>query len=372
MSVNENWYHIDQIEQLDSPALIVYPARVRHNIFKLISMIGSASKIRPHVKTSKAKETVLLMMEAGIQKFKCATIAEAEMLGICEAPDVLLAYQPTITKLVRFINLIKKYPSTSYACLVDNIHSAIEFSKVADAEDVVIPVYIDLNVGMNRTGIVPGQAAIDLFESIRKMSGLIMLGFHAYDGHINDVDYEIRLQKCNSIFEGVEELRDSLKAKGFDLPLLIAGGSPTCQIHSGRENVEVSPGTFVFWDKGYAENIPEQDFLFAALVVTRVISLPTDDKICIDLGYKSIASENDLHKRVFFLNAPELVPFSHSEEHMVLDAGINNGFKIGDVLFALPIHICPTVALYSHAIIINNKKINGKWKIIARDREIVF
>ena len=100
--------------------------------------------------------------------------------------------------------------------------------------------------------------------------------------------------------------------------------------------------------------------------------MPTKDKICIDLGYKSIASENELQRRVFFLNAPHLKPIAHSEEHMVIEAGINHGFKIGDVLYALPVHICPTVALYSHAVIVNDNKIDGKWKIIARDREILF
>lgn len=372
MNLNENWYQIEQVDQLDSPALIVYPAKVKENIRLLKSMIGSASKLRPHVKTSKTKEAVLLMMEQGIQKFKCATIAEAEMLGICGAKDVLLAYQATETKLHRFINLIKNYRSTNYSCLVDNFQSATLVSKTAVAEDEIISVYIDLNVGMNRTGIKPGQEAIDLFEEIEKMPHLNLLGFHAYDGHINDTDFEKRKQVCNSCFVEVENLRETLQSKGFSLPLLIAGGSPTCQIHSQRENVEVSPGTFIFWDKGYAQNIPEQHFLFAALVVTRVISLPTKDKICIDLGYKSIASENELQRRVFFLNAPHLKPISHSEEHMVIEAGINHGFKIGDTLFALPIHICPTVALYSNAVSVTDNRIDGKWEIVARDRAIHF
>ncbi len=83
--------------------------------------------------------------------------------------------------------------------------------------------------------------------------------------------------------------------------------------------------------------------MYAALVLTRIISLPDETKICIDLGYKSIASENELQYRVFFLKAPYLKPVSQSEEHMVLDAGKGHGFNIGDVLYALPVHICPTV-----------------------------
>ncbi len=110
MKSENTWYEIENIEDVDSPALLIYSDRVKHNIDLAISMIGNASRLRPHVKTHKAKEPTLLMMKAGITKFKCATIAEAEMLGMCNAADVLLAYQPLGPKLNRFIALIKKYP----------------------------------------------------------------------------------------------------------------------------------------------------------------------------------------------------------------------------------------------------------------------
>jgi D-serine deaminase-like pyridoxal phosphate-dependent protein len=372
MKLNENWYEFRQSGQIDSPALVVYLQRVKENIRVLKSMVDDSSKLRPHIKTSKAKEPVLLMMKEGITKFKCATIAEAEMLAMCGVTDVLVAYQPTETKLQRFIKLIKNYPGTGFSCLVDNFQSATLFSTTAMACNVEIFVYIDLNVGMDRTGITPNKEALDLFEAMIAMPHLKFLGFHAYDGHIRETNFQERKQVCDACFEIVEQLREKIKSKGYDYPLLIAGGSPTFQIHLQRKNVEVSPGTFIFWDKGYADNIPEQNFLFGALVLTRVISLPAKNKICIDLGYKSIASENDLQHRVFILNAPHLKPVSHSEEHMVLDAGAGHGFKIGDILYALPVHICPTVALYKHAVCISHGDVSGKWEITARDREICF
>src|SRR5699024_9497409 len=104
-------------------------------------------------------EGTQLLLEAGIRKFKCATIAEAEMLAMCTAPDVLLAYQPNGPKLQRFVNLIKKYPKTRFSCLIDNQITATEISSIAGANHMTIDVYIDLNVGMNRTGIIPEKAA---------------------------------------------------------------------------------------------------------------------------------------------------------------------------------------------------------------------
>jgi D-threonine aldolase len=370
MNSQESWYKIEQIKELDSPALIVYPERIKQNILLLKKMVSTTSKIRPHIKTCKARETILLMMNEGITKFKCATIAEAEMLALCKAPDILLAYQPTETKLHRLIQLTRQYSDSNFSCLVDNLQSAQLFSTIAAAENIKLSVYIDLNVGMDRTGINPGSAAVDLFEYISATSDLNLLGFHAYDGHIRASDYQKRTQMCNESFIQLELLRETIESKGYGYPLLIAGGSPSFMIHALRENVEVSPGTFIFWDKGYSDSIPEQKFQCAAVVLTRIISLPTATKICIDLGYKSIASENDLQHRLSFLNAPNLKPVSHSEEHMVLEAGKNHNFKIGDVLYAVPFHICPTVALYQYAVVVDKNKINDRWEIIARNRQI--
>src|SRR3954471_5914632 len=128
---DSNWYLINDIDKLDTPALVIYPGRVQQNITLLKSMIDDVSRLRPHVKTNKCREACMLMIEADITKFKCATIAEAEMLGLCKATDALLAYQPIGQKLERFVKLIKAYPATKYSCLVDNIVAAKHISETA-------------------------------------------------------------------------------------------------------------------------------------------------------------------------------------------------------------------------------------------------
>jgi len=102
-----NWYHINNIETIDSPALIIYKERVQQNIHSLKQM-KDAEHLRPHVKTNKIAEVCKMMLDTGIKKFKCATIADAEMLGSRLAPDVLLVYQPVGPKISRFISFIKK------------------------------------------------------------------------------------------------------------------------------------------------------------------------------------------------------------------------------------------------------------------------
>src|SRR5438270_8875368 len=158
--MNEDWYHINNDNEIDSPALVIYKDRVIQNINTAISMVDPDSYrqwLRPHVKTHKSPDAAKLMLDAGITKFKCATIAESEMLAMVNAKDVLLAYQPVGPKLKRFISLVKKYPATNFSCLADNSGSAIEISTAAEDNNIVIPVYIDVNVGMNRTGILPDK-----------------------------------------------------------------------------------------------------------------------------------------------------------------------------------------------------------------------
>src|SRR5580692_9989485 len=158
MRMSKPWYEIDNIDELDTPALVVYPERVGQNIARAVAMVGDAGRLRPHVKTHKSPAVTRLMLDAGIRKFKCATIAEAEMLALAGAPDVLLAYQPVGPKIKRLIHLIAGYPATKFACLVDNEQVASELAADATARNLCVSVYLDLNVGMNRTGILPASA----------------------------------------------------------------------------------------------------------------------------------------------------------------------------------------------------------------------
>lgn len=368
--VESEWYDIKNADTIDSPSLIIYEDRVIENIRVLTSMIDDVKRLRPHVKTHKSKEAALLMMEAGISKFKCATIAEAEMLAMINAPDVLLAYQPTEPRLQRIIRLIKSYRDTTFSCLVDNYRSANNIAETASKNNLEIPVYIDLNVGMNRTGIAPGNEAIELYQECMSLKGIRPIGLHAYDGHIRMKDFEQRRKKCDEVFRIVEDTQKELGDKGFPKPVIIAGGTPTFPIYAQMKDVECSPGTFIFWDAGYERICPEQPFHAAALVISRIISMPGKNTLCLDLGHKSIAAEKELADRVRFLNAPDLKFSGHSEEHLVAEAPEGHSYKPGDVLYGLPVHICPTVALYEYASIIKNHKVAGEWRIIARDRRI--
>jgi D-threonine aldolase len=366
-----DWYIISNVAGLDTPALVVYPDRVRQNIQRAIEMVGDPARLRPHVKTHKSPQVTRMMLEAGIRQFKCATIAEAEMLALEGAPDVLLAYQPIGPKVERLVALIRKFPNTQFSCLIDNPEAARAMAGVFAAAGLVVPVWLDINVGMDRTGIAPGPAAVHLYREAAESEGIRPVGLHAYDGHIRDSDPTARAQRCDAAFGTLLTLREAI---GDDLTI-IAGGSPTFPIHARRAaEIQCSPGTFVYWDKGYGDQFPDQPFIPAALVVTRVISLRGVTRLCLDLGHKSISAENEITKRVGFLNGPGLTPVGQSEEHLVVESTIESGpsrsFQIGDVFYGVPYHICPTVALYERAFIVENGKVGADWCNIARDRKL--
>ena len=370
--MNTPWYNIQNIHQIDSPALVVYPHLIQKNINRMIEIVGDVNRLRPHIKTHKMAEVVEMQIKNGINKFKCATIAEAEILGHANAVDVLLAYQPVGPKVHRLEQLVSHFPNTKYACLVDDTDAAQYISDVFSSKNKTIEVWLDLDVGQHRTGIFADQRALDLFLFCKKLEGVIPVGFHVYDGHIRDSDFTQRKEISDICFQMVEKLLSTIELLGLEKPRVVAGGSPTFTVHAQRNNVDCSPGTCLLWDYGYHHLLPEQQFNYAALVISRIISKPSDKFLCLDLGHKSIAAEKPF-PRVHFLNLPDAKAISQSEEHLVLDVGDNSKYSVGSVLYGVPIHICPTCALYEKAFVVDESgMVQKEWKVVARDRRITI
>jgi D-serine deaminase-like pyridoxal phosphate-dependent protein len=359
------WYEVSNVAEIDSPALLIFPDRVEENVRRMIAMAGGSQRLCPHVKTHKLAEIVRMQMALGITKFKCATIAEAEMLADCGAPDVLLAYQPVGPKAQRLLQLIKKFPRTSFATIADDAGAIRALSDAAVKAGIKIKMLLDIDCGMHRCGVPAGPGAVELYQLIASLPGLEPSGFHAYDGHIEDTDLALRTKRCSDAFAPLAALRRELS--GLPVPRIVAGGTPTFPIHARRPDVDCSPGTCVLWDTAYGDALPDLDFLHAALLLTRVVSKPGGNRLCLDLGHKSVAAEKP-HPRVTFLNLPDAQAVTHSEEHLVIETSRAAEFSVGDCFYGVPKHVCPTVALHAEAVVVKNGKAESRWKIAARAR----
>lgn len=356
-------------DEIPSPALILRWEAVEENLRRMIERVGSPDRLRPHLKTHKLPQIIARLAELGVTKAKAATIAEAEMAATSGASDVLLAFPAIGPTIPRLVELVRAFPAVQFSALVDDPAALEALGAACHRAGLELPVFVDLDVGMHRTGIAPDDAAAALYTRLARTPGLRPAGLHAYDGHLSQSDLAERTAACDAGFATVVALRDRLRAAGLPVPVIVAGGTPTFPIHARRPDVECSPGTCVLWDAGYAHKVPDLDFVPAAILLTRVISRPGPNRLCLDLGHKAVASEMP-QPRAIFPALPDAKPVVHSEEHLVLETPHGADFPVGTVLGAIPWHICPTVALQSFVHVSHANRVDAVWPVVARTRRL--
>lgn len=364
------WFAIDNIDEIDSPTLVLYEDHLTHNLQQMLKMVdGETDRLRPHVKTNKMPEVVRRMTGLGIRNFKASTIAEAEMVAGQGAESVLIAHQLVGPKIKRFFKLADYFPDTEFSTIVDNTDSAAKLDEEASKQGRKVKFFIDINNGMDRSGVEPGKKLNKLIGEINMYKNLLLNGLHVYDGHHRDKDFTTRKHRVEEGFRDIRTVYEDLK-KTYPHLQIVSGGTPSFTSHLLEKERICSPGTCVFWDWGYDEKLTEQDFKFAVLLVSRVISKPAKGVVTIDLGHKSVAAENPIDRRVKFLNLSGYELVSQSEEHGVLRVEDWENIRVGDVLYGVPYHICPTVNLYDEIPVIRNRRQTGVWEITARKRRI--
>ncbi len=362
-------YPLTDTDSMVSPSLLYFRGHIEHNITLAIEIAGSPDRLRPHIKTHKTIGLVNMQRARGITKFKCATIAEAEMLAMGGVDDILLAYPVVGANIRRIAAFRAVYRNVSLKVIGDDERWLAGLSDACSALNLPVEVMVDVNVGMNRTGI-PVSAVPELYRKMQRMKGIVCAGLHAYDGHIHDSDFEKRITAARTIFEAVTRLRRSLEADGMTVPLVTMGGTPTFPCYARMEGVELSPGTCFLHDRGYADLFPDMPFIPAGLVFTRVIARPTGNTFTLDLGYKGIASDPP-GQRGYILGYPHADPLFQSEEHWVFTANEGAIPDIGDELLVVPTHVCPTSALYPEAIVVEEDGSHREtWPILARTRKL--
>ena len=215
---------------------------------------------------------------------------------------MLLAYQPVGPAVGRLLRLAQTFPGVTFRAVVDDEAAARALSAAFAGAERTIDLLVDLDVGMHRTGIAPEPGAAALPPAGRRCPASLPAGCTPTTATCAIPTWRCGAPRPTRPSPRCATLRDALQADGLPVPRVVVGGTPTLPCHATRDepDLELSPGTVVFWDAGYTAGLPDMDFLSAALVLTRVVSKPGGNRVCLDLGHKAVASEMP-HPRVVLL-----------------------------------------------------------------------
>lgn len=337
-----------------TPAMIVDVSLMNSNIHKMMSkIIPTGVKVRPHLKASKCAFLAYQMTAAGATGGCVATISELEAL-VAEGFDDLLITSPVVgsTPITKLLDLIDS-PSRNSMPRRDKVRIVIDdeanASHIAQQAFLIaadpIPVLIDLDVGLHRTGVQPGEPALSLARHIASLPQLRLIGIQGYDGHVQHIrDPKEREQKCLESMEILTSTADMLRENGFNIEVVTAGGTGTAEICAAVPGItEVQPGSFIFMDTHYRDVLGRYSYANALTVLTTVISKQGPRRVTIDAGLKALTTENGLAECMD-------ARYKHTnlgDEHGCLtwEEGTPD-LKVGDTVEMIPSHIGPTVNLH--------------------------
>lgn len=360
-------YRIHGVENLDTPSLVFYAEKIRENIARIGKLLGGYTRLRPHIKTHKCRQILDMQLAAGISCVKCATPKEVHLAAQAGVRDILLAY-PIVGPLTRHVAAIQRdYPKVVLQVLVDHPEQVEPLAKACTAAGITVGAMADVNSGMNRTGIAAGADVVALVDRIRDTQGLRFAGLHSYGSPPAQGTPEERASVYRRALQTVIDARRTLERKGISVPRVVAGNSLDFELAAQTDGIdEVSPGTWVLWDKGYEGLLPDH-FVYAALVVGRVISRPTATLFAVDAGYKSVSADPAIpHAQVLSVPGSEVV--GRWEEHLLVRlAEPSADPAVGSPVYIVPVHVCSTVNLWDESVVVSGHgEITGRWQIAAR------
>jgi D-serine deaminase-like pyridoxal phosphate-dependent protein len=366
-------YEVGSVEDVMTPALVVYPEIIASNIERTVELLGGdADRWRVHIKTAKLGYTLRMMVESGIRNFKCATTLELLVACQCGAADVLLAYPSIGANARRVREIAEEFPRVRLSVLVESQEQLQQWRGSR------LGVFLDINSGMNRTGLVQshGEEIVRLVRAIGA-GGLEFRGLHYYDGQHREIDERERTIAAHRGYHRLLEIVREIERIGVRVPEVITAGTPTLPCSLSYEGFRaagfvhrISPGTVVYSDASSLAQLPkEYGYRPAVLVLSRVVSHPRAGILTCDAGHKTVSADSGVPTCVV-LRRPGLTPLSPSEEHLPLE--VEGGAAvpaIGEALYLLPRHICPTVNNFDDALLVRNGEIESVEKVSARGRE---
>lgn len=348
------------VEEADTPALLLDLDAAEANLKTMADYFrGRPCKLRPHFKSHKCTTLARRQVELGAVGMTCAKLGEAEVLADAGIKDILIANQ--VVGPVKMKRLVKLARTCTIRVAVDSDVNVRELSDAASAAGVEIGLLVEVDIGMHRCGVAPGERALELARLIQSLPGVRFDGIQAYEGHlVIQSDRQERERLTRRDMQRAIDTRRLIERAGIEVPILSGGGTGTYDVTGVLDGVdEVQVGSYALMDRCYVTI--RLEFKNAMTVLATVISKPEPNRIVLDVGLKGLA--NEFGPPTVLDRPGDEIPYLASEEHVGVNLCGRHPAEIGDKLRLIPSHGCTTCNLYREYIVHRNGRIVDVWSI---------
>jgi D-serine deaminase-like pyridoxal phosphate-dependent protein len=356
-----------RLEQVDTPALILELDAFEYNLRTLADMARGRVRVRAHAKTSKCAEVSKRQMALGAVGVCCQKVAEAEAMVEGGIPDVLVSNEVVgAAKIERLAQLARR---ARIGVCVDDAGNVRDLEAAAQRAGAKLDVFVELEVGMGRCGVAPGEPALALARAVAACANLRFAGLQAYNGRAQHVrSNEDRRALIGKAAAAVRMTRELLVRNGIPCPIVTGAGSGTFmfEVESGAWD-EIQPGSYAFMDADYAKNewaAPLPRFEHALFVLATVMSRSKPERAIVDAGLKASSVDSGMPA---VWRRPGLTYALASDEHGFIDIAPGAAAPaLGDKLLLVPGHCDPTINLYDWYVCVRAGVVEALWPITAR------
>ncbi|MFN0018455.1 MAG: DSD1 family PLP-dependent enzyme [Pirellulaceae bacterium] len=355
------------VSDLDTPALCVDLDAMESNIRELAATCRQHGVgWRPHAKCHKSIDVGRKLIAAGAIGLTCAKLGEAEVFAAAGIKDLLIANELVGPQKVKRLVELRRIADPVFC--IDHLDQARPISEAMQAAGLRVRAVLEINIGMNRAGILPGEPALELAKEISLLPGIDFSGVMAWEGHLviveDQADKEARIRAA---LTQLKTTRDLLVSNGIPSPIVSCGGTgsfPISVTHPGATEIEA--GGAIFMDAFYRRKCQISLFQLALKVIATVVSRPAPERAIIDAGRKTMNMEMAMP---FVLGREDIEIKSLSAEHgtLILAPSAQN-LRIGDRLEIIPGYSDFTNVLHDQFYALRGTRIEAIWPLQGRGK----
>ena len=351
-----------RVTDIPTPSLVVDVAAMERNIQRMAAFFASGPcRLRPHFKAHKTPEIARRQLAAGsCTGLTCATVSEAEIAAeLCG--DILIANEPVGRARADRVAALARRAGVTVA--IDSPAGLEQLESAALLGESEIGVLVDVNVGQNRCGVAPAEAAVSLARRVASARNVRLRGVMGYEGHLVAVaDRAARDARTREAMAALVATARLLRQAGLPCDVVSAGGTGTYDITGRIDGItEIQAGSYVLMDSDYGRlDVP---FEQAFWVLGTVISRPTSTRCVADCGHKATTKDHGLPTVHGIEGA---VVTALNDEHATIAVPDDCELQVGDRVYLTPSHTDPTMNLHDVIYAIDGERVIGVWPIAAR------